>query len=176
MEKDMKNIIAEAAKTLLFEEQVKKLTVKAIVDKCKITRQTFYYHFEDIPDLLKWILDRTSAQLEKEIFEQEDEEKALKRCFLIVLGTKPYIEKTMQSNYGQELEQLIRNHIYDLSIRLIEKRKLYQNCSYRDLKLIVRYHCEAIAGILKNWTEEDSENIDYIVHEINLLMSGRVVP
>ena len=53
MEKDMKKQIAEASRELLFEDQVKKLTVKAIVDKCKITRQAFYYHFEDIPDLLK---------------------------------------------------------------------------------------------------------------------------
>ena len=78
----MKEQIAKAARELLFEDQVKKLTVKAIVDKCKITRQAFYYHFEDIPDLLKWILDRASAQLEREIFEQEDEEKALKSGFV----------------------------------------------------------------------------------------------
>ena len=88
MEKDMKKQIAEASRELLFEDQVKKLTVKAIVDKCKITRQAFYYHFEDIPDLLKWILDQASSQLEKEIFEQEDEEKVLKRCFLIALESK----------------------------------------------------------------------------------------
>ena len=37
MEKDMKKQIAEASRELLFEDQVKKLTVKAIVDKCKIT-------------------------------------------------------------------------------------------------------------------------------------------
>lgn len=48
MEKDMKKQIAEASRELLFEDQVKKLTVKAIVDKCKITRQAFYYHFEDM--------------------------------------------------------------------------------------------------------------------------------
>ena len=48
MEKDMKKQIAEASRELLFEDQVKKLTVKAIVDKCKITRQAFYYHFEAV--------------------------------------------------------------------------------------------------------------------------------
>ena len=172
----MKEQIAKAARELLFEDQVKKLTVKAIVDKCKITRQTFYYHFEDIPDLLKWILDRASAQLEREIFEQEDEEKALKRCFLIAIGSKPYLDKTMQTNYGQELEKMLRDHIYHLSMRIVERKNLYQDCSYRDLKLVVRYHCEAITGILKNWTAEDSENLDHIVHEINLLMGGKIIP
>ena len=176
MEKDMKKQIAEASRELLFEDQVKKLTVKAIVDKCKITRQAFYYHFEDIPDLLKWILDQASSQLEKEIFEQEDEETVLKRCFLIALESKPYMDKTMQTNYGQELEKMLRDHIYHLSMRIVEKKNLYQDCSYRDLKLVVRYHCEAITGILRNWTDEDSENLDHIVHEINLLMGGKIIP
>ena len=49
---DMKKTIAEAASNLLFEKKVKKLTVKDIVEECHITRQAFYYHFEDIPDLI----------------------------------------------------------------------------------------------------------------------------
>ena len=46
---DMKETIAQAAKTLLMEKGVKKLTVKDIVGECQITRQAFYYHFEESP-------------------------------------------------------------------------------------------------------------------------------
>ena len=52
---DMKEMIAQAAGRLILEKKVKKLTVKDIVEECSITRQTFYYHFEDIPDLFRWI-------------------------------------------------------------------------------------------------------------------------
>ena len=41
-----------------MDKKVKKLTVKDIVEECHITRQAFYYHFEDIPDMLKWMLER----------------------------------------------------------------------------------------------------------------------
>ena len=40
--KDMKVIIAEAAKKRVTEKNVKRLTVKDIVGDCGITRQTFY--------------------------------------------------------------------------------------------------------------------------------------
>lgn len=40
---DMKELIAEAARTLLTDHHVKKLTVKDIVEQCHITRQAFYY-------------------------------------------------------------------------------------------------------------------------------------
>ena len=55
---DMKKMIAEAAWRLLTEKKVRKLTVKDIVEECHITRQSFYYHFEDIPDLLRWVLEQ----------------------------------------------------------------------------------------------------------------------
>ena len=62
MAADMKQTIAQAAKTLLMEKNVKKLTVKDIVEECQITRQAFYYHFEDIPDLFRWMLERDTAR------------------------------------------------------------------------------------------------------------------
>ena len=61
MASDMKEVIAAAAKKLLIEKGVKKLTVADLVDACQITRQAFYYHFEDIPALFRWILSRISS-------------------------------------------------------------------------------------------------------------------
>ena len=52
MPDDRKELIAAAAGRLLLRRDGKKLTVTDIVNECHITRQTFYYHFEDIPDLL----------------------------------------------------------------------------------------------------------------------------
>lgn len=49
MAADMKQTIAQAAKILLMEKNVKKLTVKDIVEECQITRQAFYYHLRIFP-------------------------------------------------------------------------------------------------------------------------------
>ena len=57
---DMKEIIADAARKLILEKKVKKLTVKDIVEECQITRQAFYYHFEGIPDLIQWSMKQGS--------------------------------------------------------------------------------------------------------------------
>ena len=59
---DMKKTIAEAASSLLFEKRVKKLTVKDIVEECHITRQAFYYHFEDKFDLVNWYFQSGATQ------------------------------------------------------------------------------------------------------------------
>ena len=60
---DMKEIIAEAARKLILEKKVKKLTVKDIVEECQITRQAFYYHFEGIPDMIQWSIKQGTRRL-----------------------------------------------------------------------------------------------------------------
>lgn len=34
-----------------------KITVKDIVDRCDVNRNTFYYHFQDIPSLLREMME-----------------------------------------------------------------------------------------------------------------------
>lgn len=48
-----KNAIIDAFWLLLEEKPYNKITVKDIVERCQINRNTFYYHFHDIPELLE---------------------------------------------------------------------------------------------------------------------------
>ena len=48
-------LIAEALKELMSNESFDRITVQELSYACGIKRQTFYYHFRDIYDLLTWI-------------------------------------------------------------------------------------------------------------------------
>lgn len=48
-----KTAIIDAFWQLLEEKPYSKITVKDIVDRCQINRNTFYYHFHDIPELME---------------------------------------------------------------------------------------------------------------------------
>ena len=41
---------------LLNERPLNKITVKDIVEDCGINRNSFYYHFDDIPSLMKGMI------------------------------------------------------------------------------------------------------------------------
>ena len=49
--------IAFAFKELLLEKSIDKITINDITEKCGINRQTFYYHFHDIYELIEWICE-----------------------------------------------------------------------------------------------------------------------
>lgn len=176
MATDMKTQIAEAVKILLLKKRVKRLTVKDIVEMCHITRQTFYYHFKDIPSLLYWMLDCNTEKILEEYVKQENPEQGLKYLFLICINIRPFMEAGMHTNYKEELEKIETRLMYSFSKYVVERKGFYMDCSRSELDILLRYHSQATLGILKNWTPKDTENLDQIVHTIYQIQIGKICP
>ena len=62
-----KKAIAYAFKELLLEKPISKITINDISERCEINRQTFYYHFQDIIDLVEWICIEDAEKNLKEL-------------------------------------------------------------------------------------------------------------
>ena len=52
-----KQAIAESLKHLLLKKPITKITINDITEDCHISRMTFYYHFNDIYDLVEWVCE-----------------------------------------------------------------------------------------------------------------------
>ena len=50
---------------ILDKKSFDKITIKEITEKCKINRNTFYYHYEDIFDLVDKLLKNKSNEIIK---------------------------------------------------------------------------------------------------------------
>ena len=77
MPADMKNIIGEAFVKMVARKGIDKITVKSLIEECHISRQTFYYHFQDIMDVLEWCVRQETNTLVKESLKAEDLQTAL---------------------------------------------------------------------------------------------------
>lgn len=58
MPMQMKAMIADTFVSMAKEKNIDKITVKDLVETCHISRQTFYYHFQDMMDVIQWSLNR----------------------------------------------------------------------------------------------------------------------
>ena len=52
-----KDALADALRQMMRVKPIDKVTVKDIVEICGVNRQTFYYHFDDVDDLLEWVFE-----------------------------------------------------------------------------------------------------------------------
>ncbi len=53
-----KQALADSLKELLTKKSFSRITVTELVENCGVNRKTFYYHFEDIYALLRWMLEK----------------------------------------------------------------------------------------------------------------------
>lgn len=170
MAEDMRETIANAAKTLLFDKKVRKLTVKDIVEECHITRQTFYYHFEDIPDLMAWSLRRNFDRVIAQCQAQKNGEEALRYLLSAAVNARLMLKKGMQSNYGEELERQLEGLLMDFLSHVAASRGLYARVSAREAELLLRYHCGGVMFLLRDWKEQDTAELDTIAHRLYQMM------
>lgn len=61
-----KELLSGAFWQLLEEKPFNKITVQNIVERCQVNRNTFYYHFQDIPALAEFSIYTWADQLIKE--------------------------------------------------------------------------------------------------------------
>ena len=57
MASSTKESLAAALKQLMNVKPIGKITVKELVEICGVNRQTVYYHFDDVYDLLEWVFE-----------------------------------------------------------------------------------------------------------------------
>jgi len=70
-----KMALAAALKAQMRQKPLKKITVSDLVADCGMNRKTFYYHFEDVYALLRWMLEQEAIEVVKQfdlIAEYED--------------------------------------------------------------------------------------------------------
>lgn len=58
-----KKMLAASLKGFMEKKPLSKITVSEIIADCGVNRKTFYYHFEDIYALLKWMLEQESIEI-----------------------------------------------------------------------------------------------------------------
>lgn len=61
-----KTKLADSLKKLMMHKPFSKITVSEIIRDCNVNRKTFYYHFEDIYALLKWMFAQDAINIVKE--------------------------------------------------------------------------------------------------------------
>ena len=77
MSKLTQKAMAQAISDLLQTRTLDKITIKDITDACDLTRNTFYYHFHDVYDLLRWLFEEKSKEIMDRYEDQDDWEGGL---------------------------------------------------------------------------------------------------
>ncbi len=129
-----KDAIRSAFKDLVMELPFEKITVKAIADKARINRNTFYLHYETVDDLLREIqTDYQTRYIEtiKNLNYLKDTEKLVKAFFDFMESQDEFFKKiTCDSRFDyirNRMQNKVMAHTYKQSSALFGESEAVQN-------------------------------------------------
>ena len=93
----MKAAIAESFNSLVRQRGIDKVTVKAVIEDCGISRQTFYYHFQDIMDVVEWCARQAVAHMVERSLAAASPQEALAELIRSTAENYTLLRKLMNS-------------------------------------------------------------------------------
>ena len=141
MAQTTKKAFATSLKKLLSQKPLDKIKITDITEDCEVNRQTFYYHFKDIYDLLEWVYtnEATRALGDKKTYDTWQE--GFYEIFEYILENKTFVLNTYNSVSREYLERYLYN--FDFKKSKIIKNEYQMKRDYKHLFFIQnRYQTE----------------------------------
>ena len=171
-----KNLIKQEFIKLLNKKSLHNITVTEIAKQCKIERKTFYYHYENLPQLVKEIFDEELEDVIKEFNETLSWEESFISAAKFILENKKVVKHMYESDYKIELEK----YIFSISGEIMRKyvRRVAKDTKAQeiDIKLIAYFYQCAFSSSLIQWVATDMKTDPKVVtRRLGELMDGNIL-
>lgn len=173
MSEHTKADLAESLKKVLEHKPLDKITITDLTNDCGVNRQTFYYHFRDIYDLIEWMyLTKANEAIGKNKTYDTWEEGMLDMCE-VMLASKSFVLKTYHSRVQEYLIPLLIKLSYNLMYGVVNELSKDYVIVEKDKKFIADFYKFGFAGLIYTWVDEGMEADPHdFVQELEYLIKG----
>ena len=151
-----KHALAAALKELMAQRPIDKITIRDLTERCGIRRQNFYYHFEDVYDLLRWMFEEEALVLLKQhegmllwqegilqLFHYIEENRAVCLCALKSVG-REHLKRFFQADLHAIIHRTVEHVAADagaLGVMVTDE----------EVALMTHLQVISFAGIMESW-------------------------
>ncbi|MGN1328503.1 MAG: TetR/AcrR family transcriptional regulator C-terminal domain-containing protein [Eubacterium sp.] len=148
-----KEKLAHALKECMQKKPLSKITVSEIIDICDVNRKTFYYHFEDIYSLLKWMFEQEAIDIVRHFDLLVDAEEAIEFVLDYIDENQHIVNCAYDSMGRDEMKRFFYLDFIDIIKNLIEDCEHQLNLKIDDdfRLFLADFYTEAYAGMFINY-------------------------
>lgn len=175
MAQTTKRALAASLKKLLSDKPLDKITVRDITDDCGVNRQTFYYHFSDIYDLMDWIYLSEGFHVIGDARTLNTWKSGFLRLFDWILENRDFVLNSYHSVSRENLERFLYQECYDLLISVVREEAVPYQVSEADQAFIAGFFKYGFVGLVLEWVEDGmKEKPEDVVERLGVLMQGDI--
>ena len=112
-----RQIILHTLTELMNEKPLSKITVKDIVERCGVNRNTFYYHFRDIPDAVEAMVKEEL----NDILKDQKAPESVSDCMEILVNAVQKNKKAMIHLYRSIQRDVFADYLDHATERVVEE-------------------------------------------------------
>ena len=176
MKEDMKSVIADTFSEMLEKEDIDKITVTRLIAQCHISRQTFYYHFKDIMDVLEWTFRRATQELVEKSLNAKDRLKALTAYITFVRQNRTKLKKLLYSRRWVQIEGMLVEAVTVYLSELARNRVPDIELSVDDLEVMLTFYACGMVGVLLQYVDKPNLNEEKLVLQMERIITGKMFP
>ncbi len=173
-----KKALSNTLKDLLKEKPVNKITISELCEKTGIRRQTFYYHFVDLRELIEWTCYVEVESVLKENRHYSSWEAGFYDIFKLAKQEKSFI---MNIYHGVSVS-LLQDYMCHLTFPLLKqvvdevaKSLDIDDVSESDKEFVERFYTIAFVDIVISWVDRDmKEDPKEIIDHLSPLIKGTI--
>lgn len=163
---ETKQAFASALKQLMLQKPLERITIQEITGLCGMRRQNFYYHFEDIYDLLRWMFEEEAVSLltgqDGMLLWQE----GMLRLFRYLQENRKVYLCALRSLGRSHVRRFFKTNIYAVIQHTIESMEQEVSGKREDreyLDWMTHMYVITLTGILEDWLMGE---LDYTPEEL----------
>lgn len=164
-------------KGLLEDRKLDKVTVVDIVEDCEVNRQTFYYHFKDIYDLVEWIFTSETMKLLDGNKSYATWQEGYLRAFEYARKNRNFMVNVYYSTGREYLMNFLYRETYELLMGVIEEKAQEEQVQVQEEdKAFIADFCKyGFVGLVMEWLRSGmKEDPKWIVKRLGCLIQGDI--
>lgn len=170
-----KRTLAASLKGFMEKKPLSKITVSEIIADCGVNRKTFYYHFEDIYALLKWMLEEEAIEVVKQFDLPVDYRQAVIFVMNYVRENKHLLCCVYDSMGRDELKRFFYADFIGIIETVIEntERQLDVHADEDFKKFLAHFYTEAVSGLLiDEFKDKEGHDPEKAVEYLSVILNN----
>lgn len=174
-----KEALADSLLKLLSKRSFDKITVKDIVEDCGVNRQTFYYHFHDIYDLVEWIFQDAAARVAQKNLDYDDWTAGLEILMQFLQDNRMLILNAYNSINHEAVANYIKVGLRPYCAAIVEHQaaEMPDPVDPEDLEFVTDLFTLAATGLVTRWIGQQMRPGDSTMQSMGkfkIAMSGSI--
>lgn len=171
-----KDLIRKEFIRLLNIKKLHNITVTELAKACNIERKTFYYHYDNLTELVKEIFDEELYRVIEEFNETLSWEESFILAAKFILDNKKVVKHIYESDYKIDLEKYIFSISGEIMRKYVIRAAKDTKAQEVDIKLIAYFYQCALSSALVQWLATDMKtDPKTITRRIGELMDGNIL-